>query len=153
MIMMSLLPIEKVSCKVSLFITSVASDVRRIFFELLLFLVLLLVVMVVLLLLVVPPSVSSENLIFSLPHILFSSYESRLFLCAFFSDLVEMDQLPSYTNSLNEWIPWSREVIQGSDHSIYFCYIFFNGFKFFLDLSNPFEVGLYILWVLYLQIL
>ena len=145
---MSLLLVEGVlvlvtiSCKVSLFTTSVASNVWRIFSELVLFPVLIFVVMVVLLLFVVSSGVYCESLIFSCSHILFSCYESRLYFFTLFLESAKRDHLPSCTYFLNERVPWSWEAIQGSHHNLSFC-IFFKCFKLFLDLRNPCEVGLY----------
>ena len=102
MSMVSPYPEKTISCKVSLFITSVASDVGRILYELLLFLVLSLVVMVILLLLVFISSVNNERLSFSFSHLFFSCYESILFLCAFFLESPERDQPPPCIDSFNE---------------------------------------------------
>ena len=66
--------------------------------------------------------------------------------------LAEIDQLPSCTYSLNEWIPWYWEAIQGGHNNLSLFHILFNFFKLFLDLNNPFEVRMHGLWVLYLRI-
>ena len=111
------------------------------------------VVMVILHLSTISFGVNYESLIFSCSHLFFSSYEPNFFLCTFFSESVETDQVLFGTYSLNEWIPWSRETIQGGHNNIYFFYVLFDGLKLFLDLSNPYEVGLHGLWVLYIHIL
>ena len=136
----------------SLFITSITSNISNISFGILHFLVLLLVVMKFILLLEVIPGVNCEILIISFSHLFFSCHKSRFFLRTFFSNPVERDQLPSCTNPLNEWVPWSRETTQGSHHNLSFFDIIFNYFKLFFDLSNPCEVRLHGLWFLYLHI-
>ena len=95
-------------------------------------------------------SVNCGSLIFSCSHLLISCYESSFLLCAFFPEYAKGDQLPSCTHSLNEWIPWSWEAIQGGHNNLFF---FFDCFKLFLELSNPCEVGLHGLSVHCLHIL
>ena len=56
------------------------------------------------------------------PHLHFSYYESSFFLCALFPKSAEGNQLPFGTHSLNEWIPWSWETIQGGYNNIFFFF-------------------------------
>ena len=103
--MVSLFPNGEISYKVSLFLTSIALNIGSISLGIIFFIVLLLVMMEVLLLILlleVLPSVNSESLIFSFSSLLLSCYESRFFLCEFFSELDERDQFPSCADSLNE---------------------------------------------------
>ena len=105
------------------------------------------------LLLVFLIGVNCEVFIFISSHLLFSCYESSFFLCELFLDSDERDQLPSCIDSLNEWVPWSRETIQGSHYNSSFFDVLVNRFKLFFDLSNLCEVRLYSLRFLYLHIL
>ena len=92
-----------ISGVVSLLITSVSSNIgRMIFSELLLSFMMMFLPLVVMVVLLLYCGVSCESLIFSCSHILFSCYESKFFLCAFFSESAERDQVPSCTDSLNE---------------------------------------------------
>ena len=75
------------------------------------------------------------------------------FLCTLFSEFAEIYQPPYCINSLNEWVPWSRDTIQGSHYNLSFAEILFNNFKLLFDLRNSCEVRLYSLRVLYLHIL
>ena len=105
MSMVSFFPDGIIYCKVSIFFTSIASKIWRISLSLVLFLILLLLAMKVLLilfLLEVLPSVNYERLIFSCSHLLLYYHELRFFLCTFFLEFDQRDQLPSCTNSLNE---------------------------------------------------
>ena len=139
-----------------LIITSVALNVGRISSEFLLSFVMIFlsfVVMVILLLSMISLGVNYESFIFSFSHLLFSYYDSIFFLCPIFLDSTEIDQISSGTISLNEWIPWSWETIQGGHNNLFFFYLLFNLFELFIDLSNPCEVKLYSLGVLYLHIL
>ena len=61
--------------------------------------------------------------------------------------------LPSGTHSSNEWIPWSRETIQGGYHHFCILHFFFDRFKLFFDLRDPCKVWLYHLCILDLHIL
>ena len=142
MSMVSLFLDATISCKMSLFITSVASNIWSISLGVLQFLVLLLVVMKSFLVLVVMkgfllllileflPSVNCESLTFSCSHILLSYHNSSFFLCTFFSDSSERDQPPYCTNPLNECqFSWSKETIQVSHHNLSFFEILFNRFS------------------------
>ena len=107
----------EISCKMSIFITSIALNIGRISLGHILFLVLNLVVIKCILLLLILeylPGVNCKILIFSCSHILFYCHTLRFCLCTFFLEYAEIHQSPSCTNSLNEWVPWSRETIQGS---------------------------------------
>ena len=101
MSMMSLLHVWTFSCNAPLFITSIASDVGRIFYKILLFVILLIlmVVLILLRLLEYPLSVNNESLILNCSHLLFSCYESSFFLCALFPESAEGNQFPPATYS------------------------------------------------------
>ena len=149
-------PNGTISCKVSLFITSITLNIWNISFVLLSFLVFIIFVvkfLLLLLLLEVLLGVNCERLIICFSHIFFSSHKSRFFLCTFFSKSTEGDQFPSCTNSLNEWFPWYRETIQGSYYNFSFLKILFYYSKLFFDLRNPCEVRLYSIRVMFIHIL
>ena len=102
--------------------------------------------MMVLLLSMISYGVNCES-----SHLL--SLWAKLLLVCIFPYSIEGDQLPSCTYSLNEWIPWSWEAIQGGHKNLSFFHILFGCFKLFLYLRNPCEVELHGLWVMYLHIL
>ena len=67
-----------------------------------------------------------ETLIFNFSNLHFSDYELSFILCALFPDSSKGNQIPSSTHSLNEWIPWSWEAIQGGYKKLLFffdCFI------------------------------
>ena len=145
-----------ISGAMSLLITSVASNVGRISSKFILSFVMMVLpffVILILLLSMISSSANCEILIFSFSHILFSCYKMWLVLCTLFFECAEIDYPSSRTYSLNEWIPWSRDTIQGGHYNLCILNFFIHCFKLFFDPGDLCEVWLYGLRILDLHIL